>query len=335
VASAAPAVPVALARAPVEATATPPAAAPAVPSPANRPLEIRLALAEAAARTLWEPRVRRLVEIETETFAVLAAGATGPLGDHVAYVWVDQPTTAKVIVEARVGERAVERREIAVRGLAGDVAARLVAIAVSEMVRAGMAPRPVPAPRPLPPARRTPDELELAGRAAPALLLSAGGVVAALPAVSGVLGGPSLACAFRRFGASESIFGRWLEGTARGSGLRWLEVGLSAEYRWWLDRSWRLALGGEGSLSSVHLSDATGVEGQAGERESWSARAGGLLTLDARLAAPIWLSLDVEPGAILRPVHYTEGASARGTVEGAWLGFGLTLHFERVALPDP
>jgi hypothetical protein len=311
------------------------AASAALPSSAERALEIRLALAEAAAQTLSEPRVRRLVEIETESFAVLAAGATGPLGDHVAYVWVDQPTAAKVIVEARVGDRAVERREIAVRGLAGDVAARQVAIAVSEMVLAGMAPRPAPPPRPPPRARPTAEELELAGRAATALMFSPGGEVVALPAVSGVLGGPSLALAFRRFGASESVFGRWLEGTTRDSGLRWLEVGLSAEYRLWLGRSWRLALGGEGALSSVHLADATGVEGQAGERDSWSARAGGLLALEARLAAPVWLSLHVEPGAILRPVHYTGGSSATGTVEGAWLGFGLTLHIERVALPDP
>lgn len=285
--------------------------------------------------------MRRLVEIETESFAVLAPGATGPLGDHVGYVWVDQPTPAKVIVETRVGDRGVERREIAVRGLAGDVAARLVAIAVSGMVHAGMVPRPPPPRPPPPPPRRTLEEAKRAARAAPALMVSPAGVVAALPAVSGVLGGPSLALAFRRFGVSESIFARWLAGPTRDSGLRWLEVGLAAEYRIWLGDGWRLALGGSGAFSSVHLADATAVEGQPDQRESWSARAGGLFAVEARLttpvttteppvplALPLWLSLGVEPGAILRPVHFTGAASAAGVVEGAWLGISLALHFE-------
>jgi hypothetical protein len=318
---------------------------------AVRAIEIRLAVSDAAARTLSEPRVRRLVEIETESFAVLAPRATGPLGDHVGDVWVDQPGAAKIIVETRVGDRAVERREIAVRGLAGDVAARLVAIAVSEMVRAGMAPRPLPPPPPPPPPQRTADELERAGRAAPAVMVSAAGVFAALPAVSGVLGGPSLALAFRRFGLSESLFGRWLVGSGGGSGLRWLELGLSADYRLWLGRSWRLALGGSGAFSSLHLADATAIEGQAGQRESWSARAGGLLAIEARLTAPVvstpahpapeaaphamWISLGVDPGAILRPVHFAGAAGATGVIEGAWLGLGLALHFERVGAPDP
>lgn len=321
------------------AAAPPVTAAPPPPDPqapgASRALEIRLAVSDAAARTLSEPRVRRLVEIETETFATIAPGGTGPLGDHVGYVWVDQPSAAKVIVETRVGDRGVERREIAVRGLAGDVAARLVAIAVSEMLRAGMAPRPAPPPPPHPPPRRTPEELERAARAAPALMVSPAGELAVLPAVSGVLGGPSLALAFRRFGVSEAIFGRWLAGGARDSGLRWLEIGLSAEYRIWLGGAWRLALGGSGAFSSVHLADATAVEGQPDQRESWSARAGGLLAVEARLGAPAWISLGAEPGAILRPVHFTGAAGAAGVLQGAWLGFGLALHFEPVGLPEP
>jgi hypothetical protein len=315
--------------------ASPPAAPAAPPTPAGaHPIEIRLALSDAAARTLFEPRVRRLVEIETERFAVLAARATGPLGDQVAYVWVDQPTAAKVIVEVRVGDHAVDRREIAVRGLAGDVAARLVAIAVSEVVLAGTAPRPAPPPPPTPP-KRTADEVERARRVAPALVLSPTGEVAVLPAVAGVLGGPSLALAFRRFGASESIFGRWLTGPTRDSNLRWLEVGISAEYRFWLGRSVRLALGGQGAFSSVHLEDATAVAGLAGQRDSWSARAGGVVGVDVRLAAPVWLTLHVEPGAVLRPVPFATGPSTGSTLQGAWVGFGLGLHFEPFAVGDP
>jgi hypothetical protein len=277
--------------------------------------------------------VRRLVELETESFAVLAPGATGPLGDHVAYVWVDQPSAAKVAIEVRVGDRAVDRREIAVRGLAGDVAARLVAIAVAELVRTGMAPRPAPPPRPPPPAGPTPDELERAARSAPAAILSPAGVIAVLPGASGAVAGPSLALAFRRFGASESIFARWLAGGVHASNMRWLELGLSAEYRFWLGRSFRVGLGGQGAFSSVHLDDALAVDGQTGQRESWSARAGGLVSLEARLAAPVWLALSAEPGAVLRPVAYTT-ATSPGSIGGAWLGFGLAVHFEYVRAQD-
>ena len=326
------------ASAPPAVTASAAAPPPAVVAPAfvvpPGAVEIRLALSSTAARALSEPRVRRLVEIESEGFAVVAPGMIGPLGDLVAYVWVDQPSAARVIVEARFGERAVQRREIAVRGLAGDVAARLVAIAVSEMVHAGMAPRPAPPPPPPPAPKHTPEELERARRGAPALVFTPSGEIAVLPAVSGVIGGPSLAIAFRRFGASESLFGRWLTGPTRDSTLRWLEVGLGAEYRLWLGRSFRLALGGAGAFSSVHLSDATAVEGQAGERDSWSARAGGLLAIEARLAAPAWLALSFQPGAVLRPVHFSGATGASSTLEGAWLGVGLALHFEPLAAAE-
>ncbi len=312
----------------------------AAPAATSRTVEIRLALSQFALRTLSEPRVRHLTEIETEDFAVMAPGTAGPLGDHVAYVWVDQPTISKVVVEARVGDNPVERREIAVRGLAGDVAARLVAIAVSETVRAGMAPRlrPPPPSAPTPP-RLTPEELERAGRSAPALVLGPAIAVAALPASSGAVAGPSLSLAFRTFGASESIFARWLAGGVRGSALRCFEAGLSAEYRFWLGRSFRLALGGQAAFSSVFLADASTVDGRLDDQASWSARAGGLLALEARLAPPVWLALSAEPGAILRPVRYTAGATsaagASSAIEGAWLGFALAVHFERVRLPTP
>jgi hypothetical protein len=299
---------------------------------ASRTVEIRLALSALALRTLSEPRVRRLVEIETESFAVLAPGAIGPLGDHVAYVWVDQPTVTKVVVEVRVGDRAVERREIAVRGLAGDVAARLVAIAVAEMVRAGMAPRPAPPPPPTPPPGPTPAQIERASRSAPALTLSPSVAVVALPGASGVVGGPGLALGFRYFGASEQIFGRWLTGKGGDSSLRWLELGAAVSYRFWLSPRFRLAVGGEGAFSSVHLGDALSVESQRAQQETWSARAGGVLAFEARVASWAWLALSAEPGAILRPVHYA-GQGTTGVVEGAWIGFGLGAHFERVSAP--
>ena len=299
-----------------------------------RTVEIRLSLSTFALRTLSEPRVRRLVEIETEDFAVLAPGTSGPLSDHVAYVWVDQPTISKVIVEVRVSDHPIARRELAVRGLAGDVAARLVATAVAEMIRAGMAwHRPLPPPPPPPPRRPTADEIERAARTAPALMLTPSAAFAGLPAASGALGGAGVALGFRYFGASESIFGRWLTGKAQGSTLRWLELGFAADYRFWLGRSWRIALGATGAFSSVHVADAASIGADEGQRETWSARAGGLVSIEARLARLVWIALELEPGAILRPVRFSDAGGAGGVVQGAWLGAGLALRLERVREP--
>ncbi|APR85717.1 Hypothetical protein A7982_11066 [Minicystis rosea] len=321
-------------------TPSTPPPAPASPPPAASPrptsariVEIRLSLSTFALRTLSEPRLRRLIEIETEDVAVLAPGPSGPLGDHVAYVWVDHPSISRVVVEVRVGDHAVERREIAVRGLAGDVVARLVAIAISEMVRAGMVPRPVPPPPPPPPRKPTADELERAARSAFAVTLSPDASVVGLPAASGVLGGAGISLAFRGYGASEWLFGRWLAGAVHGSEARWLELGLGADYRFWLGKSWRLALGGSAAFSSVHLADAKSVGGEVDQRETWSARAGGFVAVEAKVASSIWLALQVEPGAILRPVRFTGSTGAESVMQGAWLGAGLGVRFEKVRTP--
>lgn len=328
--------------------------APSVPAPtppaprAPRAVELRVGFSAAALRTLAEARVRRLIEIETEDVADLAPGMLGPLGDRVAFVWIDQPATEppngskpppsgpKIIVEVRAGDRPVMRREIAVRGLAGDVTARLVALAVSEMVRAGRTPRPAPPPPPALPRPPTPEEQERAARSAVAVFLAPQAVFAGLPGARGVLGGAGLALGFRAFGASESIYARWVAGSTAGTALRWLEVGLTADYRIWLGRSFRLALGGQAALASAHL-DGLGIGAELGQRESWSARAGGLVALEARLASGTWLALDLEPGAILRPVAYTAASGSAATLHGAWLGAGISLRLEHVreAAPSP
>jgi hypothetical protein len=121
----------------------------------------------------------------------------------------------------------------------------------------------------------------------------------------------------------------------RGSALRWFEAGVSAEYRLWVARSFRIAVGGQAAFSSLLVSDAASVDARPYQQASWSARAGGLVSLEARVDAPIWLGLGFEPAAVLRPVHYTLGAGAApAVVEGASLGFVLTAHFEHVRLPE-
>jgi hypothetical protein len=313
-----------------------PAAAGAVGAPASRIVEVRVALSSDVLKKLSEPRLRRLLEIELEGSAVLAPGAVGPLGDHVAYIWVDRPTANRIAIEVRVGDRAVARREIAAANLSGDVAARLVAIAAAEMVRDQMEPVRAAPRRPPPPRRPTEAEIELASRGQPAIQLLAGADLAFTPRDAAVLAGPSLGLGFRYYGVSETLFARWLTGPSHSGPLRWLEFGISAEYRLWLTPSWRLFLGGEAALASAHLGDAYVAFASPGERDTWSARAGGRIGAELHLGGPVWLSLTATPGAILRPVRY-ESPVGKGSLEGLWMGAGVGLSFEwgRKAAPAP
>src|SRR4051794_15136549 len=81
----------ALAADPAPIAAPPPAVA-----PASRIVEVRVALSTEVLKKISEPRFRRLLEIELEGSAVLAPGAVGPLGDHVAYIWIDRPTPNQI-----------------------------------------------------------------------------------------------------------------------------------------------------------------------------------------------------------------------------------------------
>ncbi len=313
------------------APTTTPVAASAAPvatvAPASRIVEVRIALSSEALKKLSEPRLRRLLEIEIEGSAVLAPGAVGPLGDHVAYIWVDRPTSNQIVLEVRIGDRAVVRREIAASGLSGDVAARLVAIAASEMVRDQMEPVRAAPRRPPAPRRPTEAEIDLASRGLPAIQLLVGADVAFAPQDAAVLAGPSLGIGFRYYGVSETLFARWLTGPSHGGALRWLEFGLSADYRLWLSPSFRLAFGAEAAVASAHLGDATVALGAPGERDTWSARAGGRLGAELHLGGPVWLNLTATPGAILRPVRY-ESPMGKGALEGLWMGAGVGLSFE-------
>lgn len=297
-------------------------------APASRIVEVRVALSSEVLRKLSEARLRRLLEIELEGSAVLAPGAIGPLGDHVAYIWVDCPSENRMAIDVRVGERSVSRREIAAAGLSGDVAARLVAIAASEMVRDQMEPVRAAPRRPPPPRRPTEAEIELASRGLPAVQLLTGVDLAFAPQDAAILAGPSIGLGFRYHGSSETLFARWLTGPSHSGALRWLELGLSAEYRLWLSPSWRLAFGGEAAVASAHLGDAHVAGGAPGERDTWSARAGGRIGAEVHLGGgPVWLDFTATPGAILRPVRY-ESPAGKGALEGLWLGAGVGLHFE-------
>lgn len=328
---------------PVAAAQAPPAPQPppangAAHADAPKKLEVRLALSPAAAKTLSEPRFRRLIEIELQDIGALAQSATGPLGDHVAYLWIDQPTTSKITIEVRAAERPAARRDIAVLGLSGDVAARLSALAAAELLRAQRGPIRAPVQQKPANVAPTPEQIERASRTRPALVLDLAGSAAFLPQAGGGLGGASVEAGFRCFGVSESLFGRFYTGSIRDAGpARWLEAGLALRYHLWLHPRFRLGFGGTMSLASVHLGQVSSIGGVAGERDTWSARAGAAISAEARVAKSLWLSLALEPGAVLRPVHFdvaTAGVLRPGVLEGFWMGASFGLSFEIIQQPS-
>ncbi|WP_437634531.1 hypothetical protein [Sorangium sp. So ce854] len=311
------------------------APAPSAPPPpaAPGPIEVRVALSRGAAEEVSTVRLRRLLDIELPDGAALAAEPVGPLGDRVATVWVDRPTAARLEIQVRLDGRPVVRRHIAVSGLTSDVAARLIAIAASEMIVAEM--RRARAPRrPPPPRRPTADEIELASRDLDALSVSAGPYAAVVSGGPRALGGAGIALGVRRLRFTESLFARLLAAPSGDEGaVRWLEAGLSGDYRFWLSASWRLSIGAAASIASVRLPAASSVDGIPGERDTWSARAGLGLGVETRLGGPVWLGLTLDPGVVLRPASYRDAAGAANAVEGAWLGLGLSLATERRSSP--
>lgn len=331
------------------ATPPPASAAPASPPapPQRAPIEVRFSLSPAAAEALSEVRLRRLLDIELPDTTRLSPGAAGPLDDQIAYVWIDRPSDARLEIQVRLDARPIVRRSIALAGLTSDVATRLVAIAASEIIRAEI--RRMRAPRrPPPPRGPSPEEIEIASRDADALGLAAGPYTAVISAEPTLLAGPSIALSLRRLRIDQAIFARWLAGPlsvgqdsasagpsdmgrVAGGALRWFEVGLALNYRLWASPTWRFSLGASASAASLQISSARSVDGIAGERDTWSARAGASLGAETRVGGPLWLGVVLEPGAVLRPAPFEDEAGAARAVQGAWIGLGLTLSVERVA----
>ncbi|MFO0589762.1 MAG: hypothetical protein U0441_19640 [Polyangiaceae bacterium] len=300
-----------------------------VTAPAPKLVEVRLALSPAALKQISEPRLRRLLEIELGDSAVLAPAPTGPLGDHVAYVWVDLVGPETVAIEVRVGTRAVEHRDISDAELTGDLAARVIAIAAAEMVRDQMkpirAPKKPPAPKP-----PTPEEIEAASRKVDAVTVDARAATAIVPSVSATLFGPSVDVGFRRFGVGAHLLGAFFTGPTSFGSARWFEVGLAGSYRQWVTPSLRFAGELSATAAAVRIAGARLAEEPGDAQDTWSTRAGGSLAIEWRVAEPMWLTLGVNPSVVLRPFDVTV-SGARAPFEGFFLGAALGVLFEQRA----
>lgn len=296
-------------------------------------MEVRVGLSVAAAEGLSDQRMRRLLELELGEKAVLAPGTSGPLGDHVAYVWIDLPSPGLVAIEVRIGDKPVARRELGITGLTWDVAARIAAITTSEMVRVQMRPARVVRRAP-PPKGPTPAELEIASRKRDALVWGAGLETALIPPNQAFVLGPSLDVALRRFGVGGHLGAAWLTGPSASGTLRWLDISLGLSSRTWVSSSFRLSIGADASMALLHLDGVSSVDGVPGGADTWSARGGFEGGIEVRLYGPLWMGLKLQPGIILRPVPYADAAGAPRKLEGAFLGAGLSLSYEWIAAAD-
>ena len=291
-------------------------------------VEVRFALSDAAKDKLPSSRFRRYLTIELDDTGHVAAKADGPLGDEVAYVWVDVPKPDTIEVQVRVGGHRIARRTFTLRaGTRDEVAARLVALITAEMVRASAKPERVRRARP--PKPITPDEVEAATRLNPAILLAAQANYAWLPSADANLFGTSLQLAFRTGGVRELLTGRFLGGPSDAGTLRWFELGLGADYTTWLGSHWRMSAGAAAAAATLGLRDVQSVDAIDGQRTTWSARAGLPLLFETSVARSVWLGAGVEPAVILRPADYVLDDGRAGRLEGFWLGLNLSLQFEQ------
>ncbi|MEZ4297719.1 MAG: hypothetical protein R3B70_22370 [Polyangiaceae bacterium] len=291
-------------------------------------VEVRFALSSTASKQLSEPRLRRLLEIELGDDAVLAPAAMGPLGDHVAYVWVDLMEPSTLAIEVRVGARPVDHREIADAELTGDIVARVIAIAAADMVRRQM--RPI-RPPPKPPAPKPPsaEAIEAESQRVDALMWAPRVGGAFVPSAGAAMFGPELDLGFRRFGAGAHVLSALYAGPAGEGSARWFEAGLGMSYRLWVTPSLRFAAELSAAMVSVRVQDARIVGGEGGMRDDWTARAGGAVAIEWRAAEPVWLTLGVGPSAVLRPIEIEAPGGARGAFDGAFVGASLGVLFEQ------
>jgi hypothetical protein len=293
-------------------------------------VEVRFAVSSPAQKQLSEPRLRRLLEIELGDAAVLAPGTTGPLGDDVAYVWVDLIEPSTVVIEVRVGARPMDRREIADAELTGDIVVRVIAIAAADMVRAQMRPvrPPKKAPAPKPPSA---EEIEAESRRVDALTWTPRAAAAFVPAAGAAMFGPGLDLGFRRFGVGAHLQASLLVGPTSSGSARWFEVGLGMSYRLWVTPSLRFAAEISAGAAAVHVAGARLVNEPEDQQDTWSARAGGALTIEWRAREPVWLTLGVGPSAVLRPFELAAPGGDRSAFDGVFVGTTLGVLFEQRA----
>lgn len=288
-------------------------------------VEVRLAMSAAAAERFAQQRFRRLLAIELEDTGHLAPQSTGPLGDQVAFVWVDLPKPDQVSIQVRAANRSAVQRILTIANMRGDVAERLVALATAEMVRTQSRPER-PRKTTCPKDNGSHDDLPAETRWGIAWVGE--GAAAWLPSSSTWIAGPGGSVGYLTGPLEQHMFLRWEMGDASGHPLRWIEAGLSARRLVLSRAAWRLALGASASAAAVRIANAPDADGATGAADGWTGRLSGRMIAEGRLARSAWLGVALEPGWLLRSVHFAPQSDLPRTIGGAWLGLALSLSVE-------
>ncbi len=280
------------------------AAAPAIVEEDPPPKVIRIALSKRASETLSEVRVRRLVELQLGGDIAVGPEPYGALDENAVRVYIDLPSPTVAEIQAQAPKRRLTIRRVDVAGLPWDAATRFVAIAASESIRLQL--RPLPKRRPKPP-----TAAEIAERLAKTPSLEVGGALAGAWSSADSAGffGSRL-----RFSFHQRVLSEHLSISALGStgGTAWFEGSLGASHRtFWLPDV-RTHVGAGLGVAGV-FPDATSTEA-----DPWI-RGYAMLGVGLRLGETAWLSLDLEPGAVL---------DARREEVGAWIGAGLSVSYD-------
>lgn len=290
-------------------------ASPASNGASSTTVEVRVAVEQDTQQRIPEGRLRALLESELQDQAVLAPGTSGPLGDHVAYIWVSTLAPDLVTIEVRVGGKAMVRRDVQrTSKISWDSVTRFVALTAAELLRVQLLPPPPPK-KPPPPRQPTPEELERAARDHDHVELGTyvGGTYLFDPDLGAL--GPALELGLRRGRAT--LAGRL--GVAGGGGAlgsaRAFEAGVGIAYRAWLGATTRTVFGAWGGLTHVST-PATTLSRELDRRDALFGRATAFVGLEQRLARGAWLGARVTPTLLLG----TQEAPERGASVG---GFGL------------
>jgi hypothetical protein len=292
--------------------------------PQPEPLPVRVALSETATKRLFALRVRRLLSIELEGVANVSMTPTGPLRGDIIRIWIDTPTPRRAFIEVRRGSRSVAQRALAIADFPADVAARVVTIATAEMVRVQARLGEPSDPGPIDDGTEgRADEPGVAARAS-------FGTVFLPSADPAIMVGPAFTLEHRTSFTTQALHVRVLGGEGDLQRLRWLEIGGTLGMRWRLGDRWRLAVGASASGLSLDLPKAAVIDGAAVRGAEWSARATGVIGGELAVAPDTWLSLELQPGGLVRSLDVVDGAGRASSVGGFAMGLELGL----VIAPD-
>ena len=292
------------------------------PQQAPEHTRVRVALSEEAIKRLKARRLRRLLAIELDDIATIDPRPIGPLGRDLIRVWIELPTERRALIEVRGGGRSLARRTLVIAEFEGDVAARVVAIAVAQMVRvqwrAELRARAAP---------KTDGHSDATERPPESAFTLAGGMVGLwLPgSAPEALLGPELSLSHHGQLTGQALYGRWLAGAGGGRHARWFELGAAIDLTLAITPSWRARLGARAGGVVLALPEADAVTAAVASPTDWTVRGGGQLGIKAAPQPSTWIALAVEPGATLRSLDVVDRTGTQTELGGFALGVSLSV----------